>query len=102
MYLHQGLVDNVVLLLQIRNRIPKLESCYTYKIIRDSIYKRIEWFNYYHTSTKIEWFNYCIKPNSIRKLRYQYITHLNKIEGSYIKGPKVDGNTWNWAAFMDT
>lgn len=57
MYLHQGLID--VLLLQVRMDLFKLQSYYTILVspCKDNEYK--------------EWYNYHLRPNSITKLRYQ-------------------------------
>lgn len=76
MYLHQGLVDNIVL--QTKKGIPWLESYYSYRIINKNV------------GIITKWYNYTLRPNNITKLCYQYSYSINKVEYYLSKGD------WNY------
>lgn len=87
MYLHQGLVDNIVLLLQGYNDNDPLciYSSFVYRI-KDRILDK-----FYRDSTS-EWCKYIKTPNTITKLRYQFvysnISSDYRRYWNYIIGPK--------------
>lgn len=78
MYLHQQLVDNLVLMTCTKN-VNRLQSSYTYSII---VVKRLTDEHYFYFNTR---------PNTIRKLKYQSSYNVNELmisnQWNYISGP---------------
>lgn len=76
MYLHQGLVDNLILLQTSKKTPQKLLSIFTYKIHKIN-----------QITTK--WVEYIETPNSITKLSYQYNYFITDIQFEVY-------NNWNY------
>lgn len=94
MYLHQQLIDN--LLLNSKLKILKLQTRYTYTIILNKSKNK--------SGTVKKWYNFNQYPNNKTKLQYQWYYYvftniMNQVNWNYIIGPtKLDQQTMNNAA----
>lgn len=82
MYLHQQLIDNLVLYV----KLPKLQSMYTYVLTNNN-----------NNNTIKEWCKYNVQPNNRNKLRYQFKYEISNY-WHYINGPHINENTMKYAA----